>query len=553
MGSSYLLAHGLGKPVDNARTQHTFAEGGTYHVWVRAKDWVPSHHPGRFRVLIDGKALPVECGANGKDWNWERCGRVEIKKGPVTIELKDGTGFDGRCDAIFFTTDAENSPPAQPNEKMQAWRLKLLGLPEEPVNAGEFDVVVVGGGVAGCAAALSAARLGPKVALIQNRPVLGGNASIEVGIGPGGQRSPLVDELTQRREDGDLVAGKVLSDSGVKLFLEHHAFRVVMDGSRIKAVDARHARSGVVRRFCAPVFIDCTGRAAVGLLAGADTRFGREACAEFNEGLAPEKADKMHHGNTVTFRTKSMREPVDFPDVPWAAAVAKDWADLGGQIGKPGHENVAGPVAGNRRSQRLTHFWEYGQWLDPYKDDEAIRDHLLCAIYGTFANVKRMEPKKYANLALAWVAHVPATGEYHRYVGDYILTENDIRSGKKFDDAVALNSWNLCLHYPGEKYDFRLGNWQWIKAPNPRQIPFRCLYSRNIENLMVAGKHISASHVASSNTKMMFNGGQHGFAVGSAAALCKKYNAMPREVRQKHIRELQELIARKHQFRKNSR
>ncbi len=206
MGSSYLLAHGLGKPVENARTQHPFAEGGTYHVWVRAKDWVPSHHPGRFRVLINGKALPVESGANGKDWNWEQCGSVEIDKGPVTIELNDLTGFDGRCDALFFTTDAQNKPPAQPNETMQAWRRKLLGLPEEPVTAGKFDVVVVGGGIAGCASALAADRLGCRVALVQNRPVLGGNASTEVGLRPVGHLgnpNSLVAELVKRKRDGD--------------------------------------------------------------------------------------------------------------------------------------------------------------------------------------------------------------------------------------------------------------------------------------------------------------------------------------------------------------
>jgi len=214
MGSSYLLAHGLGKPVENARTQHTFAEGGTYHVWVRAKDWVPSHHPGRFRLLINGRALPVELGANGKDWNWERCGSVKIDKGPVTIELSDLTGFDGRCDAIFFTTDAQNRPPAQPGERMQAWRRKLLGLPEEPVTAGEFDVVVVGGGIAGCSAALAASRLGLKAVLGQDRPVLGGNSSSECGIRPYPYkgRHPLVEEVIRKRHSPEaFTAERTLS------------------------------------------------------------------------------------------------------------------------------------------------------------------------------------------------------------------------------------------------------------------------------------------------------------------------------------------------------
>jgi hypothetical protein len=198
MGSSYLLAHGLGKPVENACTQHTFAEGGTYYVWVRAKDWVPSHHPGRFRMLINGNALPVELGANGKDWNWEQCGSVEIDKGPVTIELNDLTGFDGRCDAIFFTKDAQNKPPAQPNEAMKVWRRKLLGLPEEPVAAGKLDVVVVGGGIAGCSAALTASRLGMKVALVHDRPFLGGNGSSECGLHPYGASHPIVKEVMSR-------------------------------------------------------------------------------------------------------------------------------------------------------------------------------------------------------------------------------------------------------------------------------------------------------------------------------------------------------------------
>jgi len=559
MGSPYLLAHGLGTPVESARTQYTFAGGGTYHVWVRAKDWVPSHHPGRFKVLINGKALPVEFGANGEDWNWQQCGSVAIDKGPVTIELKDLTGFDGRCDAIFFTTDAQNTPPAQPNEKMQAWRRKLLGLPEKPVDAGKFDVIVVGGGIAGCASALAAGRLGCRVALVQNRPVLGGNASTEVGLRPVGHlgnRNSLVAELVKRKRDGDLMARDLLeAESTVSLFLDHHANGVVMDGSRIVAVDALHTNSSVRRRFRAPIFIDCTGRAAIGLLAKAETRFGREARAEFNESLAPEKADKMTHGNTITFRTRMATQPVPFPDVPWATAVAKDYADLGGQVVRPGKHNAPGPGVHGRkdRGSSLTHFWEYGQWLDPNVDEEAIRDHLLCAVYGTFSNVKRMAPERYANLAFDWVGYVPATGEYHRLMGDYILTENDIRQARKFPDAVAVNRLNFCLHYPGhKKYDFRLGRWQWIKTP-PYQVPFRCLYSRDIANLMMAGKHISVTHIAGSSTKVMLNGGHQGLAVGTAAALCKKHDATPREVYKKHIKELQTLIAQEHRSTRDDR
>jgi hypothetical protein len=129
----------------------------------------------------------------------------------------------------------------------------------------------------------------------------------------------------------------------------------------------------------------------------------------------------------------------------------------------------------------------YGQWLDPYQDAAQIRDHLLRAVYGTFATVKRQRPSVYANLELAYVSNVPATGELRRLVGDYILTENDIRGGKSFPDLAALNSGHFCLHYPGEDHDFRLSDWMW-DAVKPYQIPLRCLYSRNIDNLMMAEK-----------------------------------------------------------------
>jgi len=442
MGSPYLLAHGLGVPVAGAKTKVQIPEAGQYRVWIRVKDWVPSHHPGRFRVLISGEPLNVEFGANGKNWAWQDGGMVQLGPGAVTIELKDVTGFDGRCDAIFLTT-GDKVPPDAVDDAARTWRKGLLGLPEEPIEAGDFDVMVVGGGIAGCASALAAARLGCRVALIQNRPVLGGNASKEVGISPNGPRgSPgsIVPELATYRPDGDLRAREILeAEPTVSLYLEHHAFAVVMKGNRIVAVDARHTPSGVERRFRAATFIDCTGKAAVGILAGADTRFGWEARAEFDESLAPEKGDQMHHGNTVTFRTRMAGQPVPFPEVPWAAAVAKDYADLGGQVARPGIENRPGPSvtgAGSKHAN-LTHFWEYGQWLDPYAEAEAIRDHLLVAIYGTFANVKRQEPERYANLVLDWVGHVPATGEFRRLVGDYIITENDIRTARHFPDAVA--------------------------------------------------------------------------------------------------------------------
>ncbi len=322
----------------------------------------------------------------------------------------------------------------------------------------------------------------------------------------------------------------------VELFLSWHAFAAQTDGGHIASIDAKNTRSNRELRFRAPVFIDCSGVAAVGFLAGADYRLGREAKSEFQEELAPDTADQMHHGNTVVFCTAIAEHPVAFPDVPWAVAVAGDFAELGGQV-VDGRDNING----------LTHFWEYGQWLDPFADAEQIRDHLLCAIYGTFANVKKRYGPGAAKLKLAWVSHVPAGGESRRLMGDYILTENDIRAQRPFPDSVAVCSGHFCLHYPGDEYDFRLGEWKFIPV-QPYSIPLRCLYSRNVENLLMAGKHISVTHIAGASTKTMLNGGQMGVAVGAAAFLCKKYDTSPRGVYQQHLSELQSIVGEREAY-----
>lgn len=578
MGSPYLLAHGLGRPVADASTVVAIPEDGAYGVWVRAKDWVPSHHPGRFAVSIGGTRLGTEFGADGADWSWEHAGPVRLARGACTVVLHDLTGFDGRCDAIYLGPPDE-PPPAEPT---RAWRSRVLGLPEVPADAGRFDTVVVGGGVSGCAAALAAARLGCRVALVQDRPVLGGNAGTEIGLTPQGTSGPLVAELVARSDDGDLHARKVLeAEPAVTLFLSHRVVDAGTDGARIVSVDAREARSGREVRLRAPVFVDATGTALLGLFCGARTLFGQESRAEYGEPLAPRRRVEAHHGHTVFFRTREADEPVGFPDVPWAREVAGDFARLTGQLARPGVDNVPGPIAGRgpratfartgekgapyrrtvgkimrrlpgRLRARLTmwrfpatHFWEYGQWLDPYTHGEHIRDHLLRAIYGTFANVKRREPVRYANLELDWVAHVAGQGEFRRYLGDHVLTENDIRDHTAFPDAVVENSGAFCLHHAGHRrYDFRLKGWTWdTRDGRPYAIPFRCLYSADVANLMMAGKHISVTHVAGSSTKFMANGAQHGIAAGAAAYLCTKYGTTPRGVHADHLDELKAVVA----------
>ena len=556
MGSPYLLAHGNGAPVADATTVVMVDEAGSYSVWVRAKDWVPEHHPGQFTLSVNGTVLETVFGTNGQDWSWQAAGTVALPAGETALVLHDLKGFAGRCDAIFFTRD-EVAPPEPSDDGARAWRKALRGLAEQPVDAGAFDVVVVGGGVTGAAAALAAARLGDRVALIQNRPVLGGNASVEIGLSPRGVTGPLIDELAERDESGDLRALELLrAEPTATVFMEHLVFDAITENDTIVSVDARDARSGSEIRVTAPMFIDCSGTAILGLLSGAETMFGQEAKSEFGESLAPDERNTLHHGNTVFFRTRMAEHPVSFPDVPWATEVSKDFSDLSGQLMTPGLENGPGPVVVHpgyvedpNMNPRMkfpgTHFWEYGQWLDPYTNGELVRDHLLRALYGTLSNVKTMEPEKWANLELDWVAFVAAQGEYKRYRGDYVLTETDVREHAQFDDAVVQNFGAFCMHFPGdERYDFRLKDWVWdVRDEQPYDIPFRTLYSVNISNLLVAGKHTSVTRIAGSNTKFMGNGGQHAIATAAAAHLCNKYGTTPRGILEGHLAELQALAA----------
>ncbi|KAF2786252.1 hypothetical protein K505DRAFT_380389 [Melanomma pulvis-pyrius CBS 109.77] len=556
MGSPYLLAHGNGVPVADATTQIAISAAGEYHVWLRAKDWVPGHHPGRFTLSINDEILLTVFGANDCDWGWQYGGKKRLEAGPTNLSLHDLTGFGGRCDAIFLTQEEGKAPPNGADDVARAWRRGLRGLPAEPVVAGSFDLVVAGGGVPGCVAALAAARLGIRVALIQDRPYLGGNASVEIGLRPRGTVSPLTDEVYQRHANGDLRVKELLdAESSASVFLNHTVYSVGVADSSITFVDARDARSGRESRFVAPIFVDCSGKAILGLLAGAETLFGQESQTEYGESLAPRLRTNRHHGNTVFFRTRTINTPTPFPNVPWATVIAKDYADLSGQLEKFGTENLAGPKVSNskpgvpgqevkrRMTLPMTHYWEYGQNLDPYTQGEHIRDHLLRAIYGTFSNVKSSAPATYANLVLDHVAYVAAQGQFRRYRGAHVLSETDIRTHRQFPDAVVKNRGAFCLHYGGhEKYDFRLADWEWDERDGKDyDVPFRCLYSVNIRNLMMAGKHISATHIAGSNVKFMGNGAEHAIATAVAAHLCRKYGCVARDLVRHHMIELQRL------------
>jgi hypothetical protein len=313
MGSPYLLATGLGKPVGDAVTAAKIPAAGKYTLWVRCRDWLPSHSPGKFSVLVGGKASDVTFGkAKSDSWRWVSGGAFDLSSGPVNVAIRDLTGWWGRCDAIVLAP--ESFKPAEDAKQLAAQRVEFCGVTPDVKTAGVYDVVVVGGGPAGMGAATAAARHGCKVAFIQDRPVLGGNSSSEIQVPPMGYigKPPDKVNITGLAEeffpeqgwssfaDSKKMEAIVRCEKNISLYLNTRATGVEMSSKdRIKAVIALDVRTGQRMSFAAPLFIDCTGHGWVGFYARAEYRMGQEARAEFNESLAPVKAGKRTMGNTL--------------------------------------------------------------------------------------------------------------------------------------------------------------------------------------------------------------------------------------------------------------
>lgn len=550
MGSSYLMAHGLGTPVSDATTTVNFAKTGEYTVFVRTYNWTSpwttKEGPGKFQLTVNGRVLNNKIlGTKSTAWEWQEVGKVKTSSGTVTIGLRDLTGFNGRCDAVYFTMD--NVLPPNEREALTAFRKEKLGLPEVVPNAGKFDLVVVGGGVAGTAAALTAARQGLKVALIQDRPVLGGNNSSEVRVHLGGRINldpypnlgDVVNEIAPLRggnaQPGDYYEDEkklemVNAEKNISLFLNFRAFKVEKEGTTIKTVFARHIESSEELSFSAPLFADCTGDGTIGYLAGADFAMGRESKAEFNEPTAPEEADKMTMGSSVQWYSKEGDKSSDFPEFNYGI----DFNETNAQKVTMGEWT-----------------WETGMNFDQISDFERVRDYGMLVVYSNWSYLKNKSSFKeeYKNKYLDWVAYIAGKRESRRLIGDKVLTEQDITDFVIYPDASAPTSWTIDLHYPDPKNTehFPGAEFKSIavhKTIHPYPIPYRCFYSRNVDNLFMAGRNISVTHVALGTVRVMRTTGMMGEVVGMAASVAAKNKTTPRGVYQKHLDELQRLMTK---------
>lgn len=567
MGAPYLLAHGLGRPVADATT--AVARPGRWRLWVRTRDWVAPHGPGAFQVLVDGRPVPAVFGVGGDGaWRWRDGGTVALGAS-ARLALHDLTGFAGRCDALLL---APPDAPPPPDAGPELAALRRGAAP--PRQAGPYDLVVVGGGYAGICAAIAAARHGLSVALLHDRPVLGGNASSEVRVGPiGGTDLPpfprngdIVRELAgdiamsggvrSTLNDGHVLA-MVRAEARIDLRLETHLTACAADGGAIRSVTAVDLRSGAETRFAGHLFADCSGDGALAVLAGAAFRVGREGRDETGESFAPPRGDRRVLGTTNFWRAAHAGAPQAFPACPWALPIRSD-ADW--EVSPPKHPARPGQLAfvGGWN-------WESGFDRDTVADVEGIRDHNLRAIYGTWDWLKNRSPRReeLADARLEWIGHIAGKRESRRIVGDLVLTQQDIEEGRVHPDGCVTATWYFDMHFPhpdnsrafpGAEFRsvaFDDPAWERLRgdvpgayrpiAPYP--IPFRCLYARDVANLFVAGRCISVTHVALAPVRTMRTTGMMGTVVGRAALLCRRLGVPPRALAHERLPDLLALLA----------
>lgn len=396
-----------------------------------------------------------------------------------------------------------------------------------------YDVCVIGGGMAGVCAAIASARGGAKTVLVQERPVLGGNASSEVRMwicgahGRNNKETGILEEIQLENCYRNPFANYSIWDSvlyekvcfcpNLTLHLNASCCDAVCENGRIESIRAWQLTTQTWLTIGANIFIDCSGDSILAPLSGAETRWGRESCEEFDEDIEPPRADRKTMGNTLLLQIQKVETAQPYTPPVWAYRF-DDPQHFESRIGASGMGH--------------NYWWlELGGLQDTIADAETIRHELTCVAFGIWDYFKNRAPAKlraqYEEWDLAWVGALPGKRENRRYVGPHILTQNDVRAGGQLEDIVAYGGWSMDDHhpggllYPGKPTIFH-------KAPSPYGIPYRTLHSVNVKNLMCAGRNISVTHAALSSIRVMGTTAIIGQAAGTAAALCIKHDCLPR-------------------------
>ena len=539
MGSPYIMAHGLGVPVADAETEIDVSTG-RYAVWARTRDWTAvwgkGTPAGRFDVRVDGEPLPTVLGTNGAAWAWQKAGEIDLGAGRHTLALHDLTGFNGRCDAIYMTADLGFTPPddtAAIEEMRRALNWHEIAECEE-----DYDLIVAGGGVAGVCMALAARRTGTKTLLINDRGVLGGCNSSDIRVCMGGQihlppyprLGDVVREIAPVMGRPTIYPAEYFEDARKKFAFEpleyqetkcdialwEHITALEKDGDVITAVVTTNVRTSRKTRYHARLFADCTGDATLARMADCAVMYGREAADTFGESLGAPDYQRLVMGHSLRWYSQPRDEETPFPAIDWGFDFDED----------------------------TCYFVRSGDWeqeagfrRDMVEDIEYIRDYGLRAIFSNWNFQKNLSKRRgeYARDALEWISPIGGKRESYRVVGDHILTQADLETPNVYDDATACITWSIDIHFPEPDNEARFGEafrsfayHRGIVKPYP--VPYRCLYARDVRNLFLGGRDVSASHVAFSAIRVMRTLGALGEAAGLAASVCTKHGAWPRDV-----------------------
>jgi hypothetical protein len=350
-----------------------------------------------------------------------------------------------------------------------------------------------------------------------------GNMIKEFGPTRGGNARP-AEYYEDEKKQAFLEAEKNLT-----LYPSYRAYAVDKSGDRITAIYAEHIETGERVRFIAPIYSDCTGDGTIGYLAGADYAMGREARSEYNEPSAPEQGDKMTMGSSVQWY--SVEEPAesDFPVFEYGLNFNEE------------------------SCQRVTMgewTWETGMNYNQCDEFERIRDYGLMVVYSNWSFLKnRLDDEQYKNRKLGWVAYIAGKRESRRLLGDHVLTENDLINEVVYSDASFTTTWSIDLHYPDPQNSAYFPGAEFKSIcvhgkTNPYAVPYRCLYSRNVNNLFMAGRDISVTHIGLGTVRVMRTCGMMGEVVGMASSLCREHNATPRDIYLHHFDEMKSLMER---------
>lgn len=550
MGSAYLLAHGNGQPVADASTSFEIKVPGKYYIMARTRNWVANwfskdeYAPGVFKIKIDGQVLSTVYGKTGLKWHFQSGDAINLKPGVHTLSLADQTGFGARCDVIAITQNPKQDIYSS-DRSLAKYRETLYAPKSE---AQKYDFVVIGGGVAGIAAALKAARMGLSVCLLNNRPVWGGNNSVEHKIVVSGDLQvspfPRLGAVVNEYKDIYLrpkgIDSILKSQKNLTLMSNTQAIDVRVEGGEIKQILAMRLDNNFTYAIAGRYFADCSGDGFVAYKAGADYTMGREIRTVYGENLAPEIPGFLTFGITLKWRSKEADTLITFPKLPWAVQFS-DQSVL--------------------KSKANRWFWETGFQKDQIRDAEENRDYMLRVIYGNWSFLKNSPDTKseYAKLALDEVSYIAGKRESRRFFGDVIFTQKDVEGGwKQYSDALVAGTYPMDQHFPSSensiyfpgaefqamfKHDHHPIGYDLVYV-HPEQklpvyfIPYRCLYSRNIKNLFFAGRNVSASRMAFSSTRVQACTGMMGEVVGYAAGLCVRYKCKPAQVYSDHLGEL---------------